>query len=182
MGERIIERPRQTATHAPLRLSVASKWSVAIAILLAIGQFPLLLLSLSGHTNLPLMTAPIVIFSPFVTFFLMAGVVHYRVFTFDRDAGTLSIQGKIFLVPLKRVVVVPLSHITSAEFIDQCSSEGPPSGLVRIGIAGMKQYDVGSWDDRWAAYDYFVGVLPRNVIGMLRPANARNAGRYANLG
>ena len=113
-----------------------------------------------------------VVFSPFVTFFLLAGVVHWREFTFDPDAGTLSIQSKVFFIPLKRLVVVPLSAITSAEFIDRSDDCGR-SGIVRIGIYETNFYEVGNWDDRWSAYDSFVGVLPSYVVGMLRPPNAR---------
>ncbi len=172
MCERIIDYPRRAASQEPLRQSEVSNWSIAIAIPLAIGELALASSLVSGRADLPFVVGLLVLFSPFVTFVLLAPIIHRRVLTFDRDAETLSIQSKILLIRQERVVVVPLSAITSAEFIDR-SSDCDRAWAVRIGIYETKFYDVGYWHDKWSAYDYFLGVLPPNAIRMLRPPNAR---------
>jgi hypothetical protein len=149
---------------APLRYSSASGWSILTAILVAIGQFAILLAIASARHDLSIAAAFVVILSPFVTFFIGASTLHRRVLTFDEVAGTLSIRGKIFLVPVGRDVVVPLSDITSIEFIERSDGEGR-SCVVRIGVNGAKHYEITAWrwgGDKWRACREIASLLTRS--------------------
>ncbi|MEO6810673.1 MAG: hypothetical protein ABI353_16275 [Isosphaeraceae bacterium] len=154
------------------RYSTTTNQSILTAVPVAVLQFVGSLTLVRAHPTFPTLPALfLTIFAPFLSFIVLAAIIHRRSFTFDETEGTLTIQEWFVGLPIGESRSLPIESIGQVEFIERTNSEGD-GWTVAIEIKG-RSYEVTESVRRSKARARFAEI--RGIVDRARKSTHRTA-------